>query len=87
MDISDGHTPGPSWLGRQAPTPVPDPAEPGMTREGEADGSAEGAPRGAPIHPRLLAMMMAARYFGLELDPHKPINEEFGHGESHAPPG
>ena len=26
-------------------------------------------PRGAPIHPRLMAMMMAARYFGLELDP------------------
>jgi subfamily B ATP-binding cassette protein HlyB/CyaB len=24
-----------------------------------------------PIHPRLLAMMMAARYYGLELDPHE----------------
>ena len=24
-----------------------------------------------PIHPRLLAMMMAARYFGLELDPER----------------
>ncbi len=29
------------------------------------------AARGAPIHPRMLAMMMAARYFGLELDPHE----------------
>ena len=45
-----------------------------MTREGDGGdggtaGSPEGPPRGAPIHPRLLAMMMAARYFGLELDP------------------
>ncbi len=31
----------------------------------------EAAPRGAPIHPRLMAMMMAARYFGLELDPNE----------------
>ena len=23
MDISDGHTPGQSWFGRQAPAPVP----------------------------------------------------------------
>lgn len=38
-----------------------------MSREGgEADGD---SPRGAPLHPRLMAMMMAARYFGLELDP------------------
>ena len=27
------------------------------------------APRSGPIHPRLLAMMMAGRYYGLELDP------------------
>lgn len=27
------------------------------------------SPRAAPIHPRVLAMMMAARYYGLELDP------------------
>ncbi len=26
-------------------------------------------PRSGPIHPRLLAMMMAGRYYGLELDP------------------
>jgi ATP-binding cassette, subfamily B, bacterial HlyB/CyaB len=30
--------------------------------------STAGGPRG-PIHPRLLAMMMSARYFGLDLDP------------------
>jgi hypothetical protein len=28
VDISDGQTPGPSWLGRQAPVPVPDAADP-----------------------------------------------------------
>jgi ATP-binding cassette, subfamily B, bacterial HlyB/CyaB len=41
-----------------------------------------GGPRGAPIHPRLLAMMMAARYFGLELDPH-----EFRNGPGETVPG
>ena len=30
--------------------------------------STAGGPR-APVHPRLLAMMMSARYFGLDLDP------------------
>ena len=29
------------------------------------------APRAAVLHPRLMAMMMAARYFGLELDPNE----------------
>jgi ATP-binding cassette, subfamily B, bacterial HlyB/CyaB len=32
--------------------------------------TAGGGPRG-PIHPRLLAMMMSARYFGLDLDPNE----------------
>ncbi|WP_428488508.1 peptidase domain-containing ABC transporter [Rhodopila sp.] len=31
--------------------------------------SAAAAPGSGPIHPRLLALMMAARYYGLELDP------------------
>jgi subfamily B ATP-binding cassette protein HlyB/CyaB len=31
--------------------------------------AAAGGPGGGPIHPRLLAMMMASRYYGLELDP------------------
>jgi len=39
-----------------------------MSQEADA---VDGPPRGAPIHPRLMAMMMAARYFGLELDPHE----------------
>ncbi|MGE0416574.1 MAG: peptidase domain-containing ABC transporter [Acetobacteraceae bacterium] len=29
------------------------------------------SPNAAPIHPRLLAMMSASRYYGLELDPHE----------------
>jgi ATP-binding cassette, subfamily B, bacterial HlyB/CyaB len=36
----------------------------GMSMEGDGGG------RG-PIHPRLLAMMMSARYFGLDLDPNE----------------
>ena len=32
MDISDGHTPGQSWLGRQAPVA----AEPGMSQDTDA---------------------------------------------------
>jgi ATP-binding cassette subfamily B protein len=35
---------------------------------GESTADAAGADRGS-IHPRLLAMMMASRYYGLELDP------------------
>ena len=39
-------------------------------------------PRSAPIHPRVLAMMMAARYYGLELDP-----QECRLGAGEAAPG
>jgi ATP-binding cassette, subfamily B, bacterial HlyB/CyaB len=39
------------------------------------------AGRGAPIHPRLLAMMGAARYYGLELDP-----QEFRLGDGEKEP-
>ena len=47
-----------------------------MSREGEP------APRAEVIHPRLMAMMMAARYFGLELDPN-----EFRNGPGESVPG
>ena len=70
MDISDGHTSGLSGLGRQP-----------AIRDARADGSGgaggagmssgDGGDRDAPIHPRLLAMMNAARYYGMELDPHE----------------
>src|SRR3984885_6350709 len=51
---------------------------------GGSDGGVDtaGMPRGAPIHPRFLAMMMAARYFGLELDP-----TEFRLGPGETVPG
>jgi subfamily B ATP-binding cassette protein HlyB/CyaB len=68
VDISDGHTAGQSWLGKQ-------PGAPTVHSGGGGDGVRAGmsmgseAPRAGPIHPRLLAMMMAGRYYGLELDP------------------
>ena len=68
MDISDGHSSGQLWLGRQPNAPV---TQAGGGGEGADAGMSLGtdAPRGGPIHPRLLAMMMAGRYYGLELDP------------------
>lgn len=68
MDISDGHTSGQPWLGQS-------PGSQGTQSGGGGDGTNAGmsmgseAPRSGPIHPRLLAMMMAARYYGLDLDP------------------
>ncbi|MGE0225946.1 MAG: peptidase domain-containing ABC transporter [Acetobacteraceae bacterium] len=70
MDISDGHTSGPPWVGR--PPAVTDgqaAAQGGGAGAGLSTG-ATGA-RDAPIHPRLLAMMNVARYYGIELDPHE----------------
>jgi subfamily B ATP-binding cassette protein HlyB/CyaB len=66
VDISDGHEPG--LLGHnRAPSTVAR-AHPGDGGAGAGMSSASGGGRG-PIHPRLLAMMSAARYHGLELDP------------------
>ena len=68
MDISDGHTSGQPWLGRP-------PGSQDTQSGGGGDGTNAGmsmasdASRSGPIHPRLLAMMMAARYYGLDLDP------------------
>jgi len=68
VDISDGHTSGQPWLGQS-------PGSQGTQSGGGGDGTNAGmsmgseAPRSGPIHPRLLAMMMAARYYGLDLDP------------------
>lgn len=67
MDISDGHITGP--LGRDR--------QPGAQAQAGGGGSQAGASvempggREAPIHPRLLAMMMAGRYYGMELDPNE----------------
>ena len=68
MDISDGHTSGQPWLGQQPGAPL---AQSGGGGDGLDTGMSLGpeTPRAGPIHPRLLAMMMAGRYYGLELDP------------------
>ena len=68
MDISDGHISGQPWLGRQPGEPL---AQAGGGGDSVDTGMSLGsdAPRSGPIHPRLLAMMMAGRYYGLELDP------------------
>ncbi|HET6307286.1 MAG TPA: peptidase domain-containing ABC transporter [Rhodopila sp.] len=67
MDISDGHTPGPLGHSR-APASVSHAGGGGGGTAGSDGSGGRGGNRG-PIHPRLLAMMMAARYYGLELDP------------------
>ena len=68
MDISDGHTPGPFGNNRAPATVSQSSAGGGGTAGAGDSGAGQGGNRG-PIHPRLLAMMMAARYYGLELEP------------------
>lgn len=58
MDISDGHSATPPRFGQ--PNRASEPGA-GMSSNGEA--------RGGPIHPRLLALIAVARYYGIELDP------------------
>ncbi len=69
--MNDGHTSGP---------PVQDSESDALTPAAETDsggGTDAGAPIGVsatgepPMHPRLLAVMMAARYHGIELDPNE----------------
>ncbi|MGD0104928.1 MAG: peptidase domain-containing ABC transporter [Rhodopila sp.] len=68
MDISDGHTPGPFGNNRTSPATVAQSSSGGGASGTGVSGAGQGGSRG-PIHPRLLAIMMAARYYGLELDP------------------
>lgn len=58
MDITDGHSTTPPRFGA-----APDAAAGGAGMSTGADG------RDGPVHPRLLAMISVARYYGLELDP------------------
>jgi ATP-binding cassette subfamily B protein len=74
VDITDGHTPGPFGNSR-TPATVLQSGGGGASNDGV---STEGPDRG-PIHPRLLAMMMASRYYGLELD---PVDFRLGPGET-----
>ena len=64
MDVNDGHISGPSGQGPQS---VADTGGGADTGAPVALGDAEEP----PIHPRLLAMIVAGRYHGLELDPNE----------------
>lgn len=66
MDISDGHITGPLGQDRQSSAQAQ--AGGGGAASGGGSATAMGG-RDVPIHPRLLAMMMAGRYYGMELDP------------------
>lgn len=66
MDISDGHTSGPNRFGQPPAIGQTDAGGDGAGVSSDRSASREG-----PIHPRLLAMMIAARYYGLELDPYE----------------
>jgi ATP-binding cassette, subfamily B, bacterial HlyB/CyaB len=64
VDITDGHTPGLTGASR-----VPAAMTQGGGGGTGASVSTSGSAGRGPIHPRLLAMMMASRYYGMELDP------------------
>ena len=66
MDISDGHTSGSPRLSRLADAEA---AASGGGGAGAGSSTESDGGRAGPIHPRLLAMMMASRYYGMELDP------------------
>jgi len=74
VDIADGHTPGPFGDSRS-----PLAARQSGGDGGAGDGVSTPGPDRGPIHPRLLAMMMAARYYGLDLD---PIDFHLGVGDT-----
>jgi len=69
VDISDGTISGPPGQDRRSSAPVPAEASAGGSGS-DAGGPGElGGAREVPVHPRLLAMIMAGRYHGIELDP------------------
>jgi ATP-binding cassette, subfamily B, bacterial HlyB/CyaB len=69
VDITDGTTAGPPGQDRQSSAPVPAEASAGGSGSDAGAPGELGGPREIPIHPRLLAMIMAGRYHGIELDP------------------
>ena len=69
MDITDGTIAGPPGQDRQSSAPVPAEASAGGSGSDIGAPGETGAPREVPIHPRLLAMILAGRYHGVELDP------------------
>ena len=63
---------GSAAAGTAAPAGAPDPAAQADAGGSGADTGMPGSisgPRETPVHPRLLAMIMAGRYHGVELDP------------------
>ena len=60
MDITDGTTAGPPGQDRQSSAPVPAEASAGGSGSDAGAPGELGGPREMPIHPRLLAMIMAA---------------------------
>ena len=69
MDITDGTTAGPPGQDRQSSPPAPAEASAGGSGADTGAPGGVGGPREVPTHPRLLAMIMAGRYHGVELDP------------------
>lgn len=69
MDITDGTISGPPGQDRQSLPPVPAEASAGGSGSDTGPPGEPSGPRELPIHPRLLAMIMAGRYHGMELDP------------------
>jgi len=79
VDSPDGTASGPPGQDRQYSSPLA--PRPGAGGNGDDTGGPVdlgGAAREVPIHPRLLAMIMAGRYHGMELDPNEfriPVGE------------
>jgi len=69
VDITDGTTAGPPGQDRQSSPPAPAEASAGGSGADTGAPGGVGGPREVPTHPRLLAMIMAGRYHGVELDP------------------
>jgi len=69
VDITDGTIAAPPGQDRRSSPPVPAQASAGGSGSDAGSPGELGGPREVPIHPRLLAMIMAGRYHGIELDP------------------
>jgi ATP-binding cassette, subfamily B, bacterial HlyB/CyaB len=69
VDITDGTIVAPPGQDRQSSPPVPAEASAGGSGSDTGVPGETAGPREIPIHPRLLAMIMAGRYHGIEMDP------------------
>src|SRR6478672_12589819 len=64
VDVNDGHVPGPPGQGPHSVADMGGGGDSGLPMQ-------LGGAEDSPVHPRLLAMMVAGRYHGLELDPNE----------------